>query len=164
MDLSHWLNDDQVMAQIGISARTLHRQVQAGQWHPQHRPRPGNRPERVFDPEELRDKLPQQPARVVPQSKAVQPISPPVAALAEPPISWPAIISLVEHFVELHQTKPQALWVKLQEASQITGLSVTFLRRLTKRGKLESVKDRSIKVPRAALDQLDLGRGKKRLR
>lgn len=46
-------------------------------------------------------------------------------------------------------------WLTLPEASQHSGLSIAFLRRLIIARKLPAVRDRSIKVRRVDLDNLD---------
>ena len=49
------------------------------------------------------------------------------------------------------------LWLRLDEAAAYSGLSVALIRRLCRDGKLVFVRDRSLKVNRAALDKYGAG-------
>lgn len=54
----------------------------------------------------------------------------------------------------LGEQKPPPQFLTLKEAAEHTGLSVTFLRRLIKAGKLPALRDRCYKVRRYDLDNL----------
>jgi hypothetical protein len=155
-DLSSWLNDEQTRAALGVSPRTLDRM--AKDLRPQRRPVPGRKPERVFDPEVIYQKAPAPPVSVAMQT--VAPMSPPTHPLAElaglPDITWPAIIDMIDHVLQMKTPPSPAMWIRLNEASQLTGLSRTMLRRLIASGDLKAVKDQAIKVRREGLDSIDV--------
>jgi hypothetical protein len=51
------------------------------------------------------------------------------------------------------QQQPNKLFLNLEEASALSGLSQAFLRRLIRDGKLAAVRDVSLKVSRANLER-----------
>lgn len=159
-DLSGWLTDTEACARLGISSRTLDREMDAERLHPMKRPVAGRKPERVWDPEEIRARMPTPPMHVMRQSNPS--ISPALAESSIPPElglmpadqMMPMIARLVEMVAEARQTpKP---WITLKEAAEATGLSRKFLRRLIAHGSLEGVRDISIKVHRESLEELDI--------
>lgn len=158
MDLSKWINDAEVCAWLGISDRTLYREVKSGALHPQFRPRPGIKPERVFDPEEVRGRLPAPPMRVMPPvsphaagSATLPATIPPDAALADTDVIIARLLDMVAE-----SQRPPKPWATLEEASAELGLSRAFLRRLVKSGALDAVRDRHVKVRREDLEDLDV--------
>lgn len=156
LDLSNWLNSADVQAALGISESTLDREVKAGRWQPRKRFRDGKKPERVFSPDEVYSRVQKPPTELVRQ-EPIPSIPSPVTELTEmPPVSWPAIIHLVESLIGTAVPESPKLWVKLKEASEITGLSVTGMRKLIDAGKMLAIKDRSIKVRREGLELLDV--------
>ena len=53
-------------------------------------------------------------------------------------------------------TAPVPAWVTLEQASELSGLSVGLLRRLSREGKLKSIRDVRTKVRRADVEGLEL--------
>lgn len=166
LDLTNCLNDTEVCSRLGIAPRTLHREVTEGRLHPQYRQREGKRPERVFFPDEIEARMPKAPAVLThrepnsampPESPAMQPMPQSVAGMAGLPVeTWAAIVNLVEGVIASAQPETPAMWIKLEEAARITGLSQRKLRQLIDIGKLGAIDDKWIKIERAALDTLDV--------
>lgn len=158
LDLSKWLTDEQVSARLGISQRTLFREVAAGKWQPQMRQRDGKRPERVFSPEEVEARMPSPPTVLVRRDPdQMPPMSPEVAEMAElPPVTWPAIVDLVQGVIASASPAPQTVWVKLKEASAITGISVKALIRLVRAGEVPGIFDNAFKLRRDGLENLNV--------
>lgn len=153
------MNDAQVCEALKISPRELYRRVDAGKLHPHKRPRPGTKPERVFDPEEVDSLKPAPVAIALRPQEPIPPIPPDSAELAGlPPLTWPAVLDLVQNVVaDLGvAAAPETVYMRLKEASEVTGLSYKFLRRLVASGDLEAVKDVAIKVRRDALVDLNV--------
>ena len=163
INLNTWLTDKEAAARLGVAPRTLDREIERGHLHPQRRPVPGRKPERVWDPEEIQSKMPAPPARVIPPSStALAELSGPSNLPASlngngliPPEAQMAIIArLVEMVADARQTpKP---WITLTEASETTGLTRKLLRRLIANGSLEGIRDVAIKVHRESLETLDV--------
>jgi excisionase family DNA binding protein len=157
-DVSDRLTVEQACAKLGISRRTLDREIAAGHIHPK---REGKRS--VFDNAELDAWL---AARKPAPAPFVLPPAPTVAEMANlpaPPAGIPMgagiqpdliIARLVEMVVE--SRKPPTTYVPLKEAADETGLSHKFLRRQVKNGNLPAIRDVSIKVHREDLADLDL--------
>jgi excisionase family DNA binding protein len=157
IDLSGWMNADQVCTSLGIAPRTLDREVAANRWQTRLRQRPGKRPERVFDPEEVAGRLPSPPTQLV-HVPPIPPMSPPVAQLAqsqEPPISRMEIAAMMQAMLASLQPEEKPTHVRIKEASRITGFSVTFIRRAIRDGRLPSVKDGGFKMRRETLETFD---------
>ena len=53
-------------------------------------------------------------------------------------------------------SSPLPAWVTLEQASELSGLSVGLLRRLSREGKLKSIRDVRTKVRRADVEGLEL--------
>ncbi len=167
-DISGWPNIDQVMAQTGKSRRTLEREVKAGKWHTRQRARPGVRPEVVFHPDQVAARTPPPTSWV---TKGVPVMMPPDTAMAEtqePGIPLDMITQVVtavfERFAGVGQVAPaaQKLFVTLDEASELSGLSAGLLRKAAKEGKLTHALDADksrhytvVKIKRAALEAFE---------
>ena len=138
--------------------------VHRGQLHPQYRPRSGNRPQRLLDPEEVQALLPAPPTRVLPAaSPTIPPVSPTVPPVS-PPMAQPAAIGLftaLERFATVLADRfttppPQALYLTLAQAAPLIGLSLRLLKLLCASGKIPAIRDqRQWKVKRADLEALD---------
>lgn len=144
VNIATWPNIEQVAAQTGISRRTIERELSAGKWRTQKRRRTNARPEVVFDPEQVASRMPVGHASVV---KAV-PATMAETAGTEEPITWNGVAELAGAICQqiLGALMPAAeeektLYVGLDEASKITGLSVGCLRKRVKEGELTAMYD-----------------------
>lgn len=172
-DLSTWLSDAEVCARLEISARTLDREAKAGRMHPMNRHRPGLRAQRVWNPEDIDARLPQRPAQVMPPETPPVRFRPYLSDVQIPPVTElsrsgdlggalvTALAGALQRIADVVETRtlppqrPATPWLTLPDASEYTGLSVAYLRRVIKAGKLPWIRDRAIKVRRADLDNLD---------
>ena len=161
-DLSTWLSEDQVSNQLGISSRQLRRERSENRWNTRERTRPGRKPEVVYNPAEVEARMPppvQTLMKAAPAPTHLDNPAPTSGLSAElaglPPITWPAIIDLVESLAQRNKPADPTLYVRLDEASRITGLTVAYLKRLIKAGSLRSIKDIAIKVRRTDLAEMD---------
>ena len=166
IDLSTWLTNPEAAARMGISERTLDRRCAAGEGpERRNRPRPGLKPEVVNNPDDV-ERLATPKPHVMPDPDlpadwgSLVP-RPQTTAVAPRPSSadvLPALLDRVAGAVEwwLAETRPAplALYLTLPQASAYTGLSVAFLRRLIRTGKLPVIRDRSLKARRLDLDNL----------
>ena len=161
--LDGWLTDQEACARLGVSPRSLHRLVERHQLHPQFRPRSGNRPQRLFDPEEIQGHLPAPPTRVMPPvSPTVSPVLPTVQPVM-PTMAAPAgaLFSALERFANvladrLGPPAPQALFLTLEQASEQIGLSVRLLKLLCAKGKIPAIRDnRQWRVKRSDVEGID---------
>jgi len=161
-DLATWLDKPSAAARLGISERTLDRLVEKGRPERRMRPRPNTKPEPVYNPDDIEA----------------------MAASANPPVAMPPgqtiatthgtgnagglvlASQFAEQFFEklASATQPQPQqpvrpvprpWMTIQEASDYSGLSKACLRRLVKEGTLNGILDRSTKVRKVDLDNLD---------
>jgi hypothetical protein len=162
-DLSTWLSKPEAAARLGISERTLERMVLAGTGPEQrNRPRPGKRPEAVFNPEDVQT-FAQAPAVIAAASPLMPKGVPPSAGHGqEIPPALAALMSVFERMLEMAQRPrldaPQetsALWLNLAQARAYSGLSIALLRRLIDSGRLPAIQDGAIKVRRNDLDNID---------
>jgi excisionase family DNA binding protein len=156
-DLSTWLTEPEAAAALQISPRTLRRMCADGRG-PQSamRPVPGRKPERVYDQERV-DELASQSAP--PQALIAVPVEEPRAlarTLNVPTLAAAGdVMSVLQQFAAILRpsaTPGPTAWLTLDEAAAYSGLSRTFLARMVQDGELPSVRDRSIKVRRADLD------------
>jgi hypothetical protein len=143
IDLSTWLTTSEVCARLGISERTLEREVYKGKWQSQRRPREGKKPERVFSPHEVAMREPPPVREVTPANR--QPNTDSVAKLPESLTSSPEWQAwhvlgprLLDALVAQKPPATPALFCSLEEASEITGFTVWFLKRMVRAGKLRS--------------------------
>lgn len=146
-DISGWPNIDQVSATTGISRRTLERELSAGKWQTEKRKRHGARAEVVFDPDQVAARMPAPRSAVVPASDSASVAK--VAETQETGLSFELIAQVVAMAVQQvmgtmtpPQSEPQPMFVDLEEASRLTGLSVGCLRSLVKERRLLHVLDR----------------------
>jgi hypothetical protein len=169
LDLSNWLTDAEVCARLGISSRSLYREVEDKRLHPQFRKRERMRPQRVFDPEEVNARMAPAPMRVMP------PVSPGTAELARPEhaggpslaaetihlrlAEHEAVLAKVGRLIALAEAgrEPPPIWTSLDQAAEVTGLSADLLRKLVRLEALDAVRDkRKLKVRREDLGDLDV--------
>lgn len=163
-----WLPKSEAAARLGISERTLDRLISAGKGPEcRNRPRPGKKPEPVYNPADV-DAL-VEAANKPAIFAASSPIGPASTTALAPAggSSMPPGLATALRFIDqlatiaqrprLDPPVPAATpWMTIDQAAAYTGLSVTFLRRLVRSGELPSVRDRSTKVRRTDLDNLDI--------
>lgn len=162
-DYSRWLPDAEVCARLGVSIPTLDRYAKTGRLHPAHdkNRRRGNRPIRVWDPDEVDAQMPAPPTRpLVPVPSATSaPIAPreQQQSLVRTEDTDRVIARLVEMVVEERSPK---MWVSLEEAANRTGLSRGLLYHMVVTGALDGLRDRGdnrrIKVRSEDLEDLDV--------
>lgn len=160
LDLSKWLTKAETAAILGISERTLDRLGEQGKGPERRlRPRPGKKPEPVYRPEDVQAMAaaqnkpmiiaPDSPLRTAPAAGSIAPRPP-----AQPPLGVAEFFALVDGIAQkVTAVLPRAekLWLTLEEAAQVSGLSEAFLRRLVRTGNLPAVRDRAWKVRRSDL-------------
>lgn len=157
-DLSNWLTKAEAADRLGISERTLDR-LCAGANGPerQTRRRPGKRPEVVFNPDDVAARQPKQPLHVVPSGSNVVARVPGGAGAAlptglPPEFSLLALAAYERAVASAPELQPRP-FLTLAEAADYSGLTETFLRKLVSEGKLSAVRDRSLKIRKASLDE-----------
>ena len=178
-DYSTWLTKQQAADAIGVTTKSVERWVQAGQIQQARWRRPTGGPElAVYQPDDVAriaaERTPGPPAPfLMPTGAALPPTNgnghhP--AALARVPS---AERTLAEHLsasapgqdlltvlvtaaarVMSETSQKQTLFVTLQEASAVTGLSQAYLKRQIENGKLPAVRDVGWRIRRKDLEQL----------
>lgn len=141
-----WLLKKEAAERLGVSERTLERLIADGKITQSHRRVPGRRPLAVVNPADI-ERL---------EAETVKPIvvndssGSGSKALATRANVLPMLAGLV---AAMGQQQPNKLFLNLEEASALSGLSQAFLRRLIRDGKLAAVRDVSLKVSRANLER-----------
>jgi excisionase family DNA binding protein len=162
MNLSGWLTKAEAAERLGISTRSLERLTDRGQGpEVQYRPRKGNRPEPLYNPEQVQAMRPQPKAQVIrpgdprfPQARVAT-----VATQASVDIRpFVALLDRITLAVE-HRLAPAPVirpWLTPTEAAQYLGLSEGLVRRLIRTGRLPFVKDGNCwKVSKASCDSIE---------
>lgn len=160
-DFSHWLPQSEAARRLGISERTLERRLEAKaadapemQW----RPRPGRKPEKVYNPRDI-ERLTARMAKTIPAGSPLLPA--PGAPAHSAMIPADAMARFLDGFTailvnRLTPPEPPKQWLSMAEAAKYVGLSEALLRRLVRAGRLPYVRDgNSWKVSKAHLDNLD---------
>jgi hypothetical protein len=147
VDLSSWIPKADVVQETGISERSLERRIQARKLRVGYRTAPGRRPLPVLHPEDVAALRAEMVQRVVEEKDQ--------NAVAPLPVQSPnglgaALVAALSRPVP----REHALFLTLKEASQHSGLSVAYLRREIDAGKLQAIRDVSVKVRRKDLDAL----------
>jgi hypothetical protein len=162
-DISAWLNFDQVAARTGIARRTLEREVAAGKWQTRKRPNPPKKAETVFNPEEVAARIPPPVQSVVRHSAMESDNTAALAEMDQAPVTLAGIAEVVamvcERIIGAPQPvpEPKPLFVDLDEAKTITGLSEGCLWKLIADEKISCIRYREdnrrvTKVRRAELE------------
>jgi excisionase family DNA binding protein len=150
IDLSTWLNKTEAAARLGISERTLDR-LAAEDKGPERRlrPRPGKKPEPVFNPDDVAEMAPKE------QTHVVRFAAPSPAAEPTPVFPVTLAIAALERIADrvVPRIPPQAKpFLTVAEAASYSGLSESYLRRMVREGRMPYVRDRGYKIRRADLD------------
>jgi len=160
-DLSNWLTKAEAATHLQISERTLDRRCDAGTGpERRERPRPGLKPEPVFNPDDVA-RLAAPKAHVMPPADfGIEPATLPAPArkhesqIARQPAPNDVLSLVLDRIAGAMEAKmqPPALYLTLPEARAYSGLSLALLRRHVKQGKLPSILDGATKVRRVDLD------------
>lgn len=166
IDLTEWLTLPVVANRFGVSVRTLEREVGKGIWEPRMRRRPGKKAEAVLDPAQVEA----DPRNPKPHASLVRAEQTPAQNYDAPAADadfdntdmvsglvaiLPALMDLIDERAASMQAKPEPAFVSIERASEVTGLTVGYLRRLMKAEKLEGVQDVTTKIRRAGLESID---------
>jgi len=169
-DLSKWLPNAQVCAQLGISPRTLDTWVTADRLHPQYRKRTGLRSERVFDPEEIAAQLPPPRTSVVRSPESIPQLAQPSAQISQSvaesaqtglealvaQVAGQLMQQLLPALLPAPEPPPDPMYIHLKRAAEITGISEGGLRRLIKAKNLSAIQDVFTKVRGESLLDMDV--------
>ena len=174
-DLADWLTKAEAAAALGVSTKAVERLKQAGQLEQRQRPQARGPKLAVYHPDDVARLASQRrpgPSTgfVVPEStNATGPANgrvpgpasqalavgidvPPGADLLRLLIS--AAVQIVSETSQTHSSEPK-IFLTLREAATHSGLSVTYLRRRIAAGTLKAIRDRSWKIRRTDLEQID---------
>lgn len=157
--MSNWPTREAAAELLGVSLATLDRWVAAGKLASARRPRRGKRPAIVVDPsdvERLRAPPPAHPgyvtAAATPAATGVElAVREPGAAVGLPGVG-PEMLTLVAAIARAvaRPSEPEK-FLTLEQAAELTGLSVTFLRKRIREGMLRAVRDGAVKVRKSDL-------------
>ena len=150
--IDDWFTKSQAAAFLKLSEKTVERLAAKGQIHRASRKRPGVRPQRVYDPDDLQ------------KIKDSQVASVEIVSQAEAPQQQPALVPRVDLLPSLLQNLFPApdliplrhkLFLTLKEAARFAGLPQATIRRLIHAAKLPAVKAGGWRIKRSDLEQID---------
>jgi hypothetical protein len=142
-----WYTKQEAAKFIGCSIRSVERLVERGDIKQKFMKVVGRRPIAVLDPAGV-EKAKQETLEKMPPV-----ITEEVTALL-PRVVQPDLLTTLSHSLAAIQGKELKMFLTLDEASALTGLTVGRLKRLRKEGKLPSIVDGEIKVRRTDLLRL----------
>jgi hypothetical protein len=153
---AEWISKEDAAAILKTSTRSVERMAAAGKLETAKRQRPGKSPETLYRTNDVM-RLTPQAYEMPPAESAVA--TTPTAATTAPPAPPTDAIPLLAALLATMQENPRRsapdtprLWIGIEEASAISGLSRGFLRRLCTAGLIEAVRDqRRWKINRAKL-------------
>jgi hypothetical protein len=165
IDLSHWLTKPEAAARLGVSERTLDRMGSSGPARAE-RPRPGKKPEVVFNPDDVA-------ALTAPKPDINPPAMPRLGAPANtaalalrgegamPPVVTAALTIIEKVAQTMSERRPapatfQEIWLTAENAAAYSGLSKALLIRLARAGRLVAIKDPGWKFRRMDIDNADI--------
>lgn len=171
LDLSTWLTKQEAADALGVSTKAVERFTRAGKLEQRFRPQAGSPHVAVYFPDDVA-KLARTRQRTPPPfvleaerdsppngnghhtSRALERVSAPRADLATAgdDLFRVLVTAAVKVLSETSQTPP--LWVTVQEASAVTGLTQAYLRRQVKAGTLKAIRDRGWRIRRTDLEAL----------
>lgn len=174
IDLADWLTKQEAADRIGVSTKAIERFTRAGKLEQRFRPQAGSPHVAVYFPDDVAKLAAARHQAVTPfvleaerdtptngnGHTGLSPISPLTPrALAIPELSSSGedllrvlVAAAARVMSETSQTSP--LFVTLQEASHVTGLTQAYLRRQVDAGTLKAVKDRGWRIRRTDLEGL----------
>jgi excisionase family DNA binding protein len=142
-----WLTKQEAANLIGVSIRSVERLVEHGDIKQKFMKVVGRRPIAVLDPAGV-EKAKQETLEKMPPAFTEE-----VTALL-PRAVQPDLLTTLSHSLATIQGKDMKMFLTLDEASALTGLTRTFLERLIAEGKLPAIRDRFVKVRRTDLLRL----------
>ncbi len=160
LDFSSYLSDAEVCGRLGISQDTLDRMVKKG-LRAYHRPIPGRRPQRCFDPDDIAARMPQTPAKVVTEtvSASAREMRESARELRQSQDGTDPSMMMIAHLIDVavaarieiaaHQEPdPDPMYITLARAAETTGLPVPQLRQVIDQEGLDAIhgKRRAIMV------------------
>ena len=150
--IEDWFTKSQAAAFLQLSEKTVERLAAKGQIHRASRKRPGVRPQRVYDPDDLQKIKDSQIPRVEIVSKAE---APPPSALVPRADLLPSLLQKLLPPSDLPLR--DKLYLTIKEAARYAGLPQATIRRLIRAAKLPAVKAGGWRIKRSDLETLDPG-------
>lgn len=152
---SSWLSKREAAAELGTSERTIDRMVRDHKIEMSTRPRHGRRPEPIYNPTDVEALKQSVKSMVVAATSLPMP-----QEYGAPAPGSPVAVNygeLIWSFLDRLQSSNshEKAFLSLPEASERTGLSMAYLRRLAIAGDIVAFKDRGWKLSRRDLDNLD---------
>lgn len=157
VSLSEWPNEAQAAAALGISAKTIVRYAIAGKIETRKRPRPGKKPENVYNPHDLERLLPR--AHVMPAAPeaahdSTEPKSNGLVRINDERFTFAYVL---QEILRRNAAPPAAPlpWITIEEAVASSGLSAGYLRRAIQEEKIEAVRGGphgALRIRRASLE------------
>jgi len=144
MTLMDWLTIAEAAKRLETSERTIERRIAAGDIETRPRRREGKRPETVCYPRDIAKLMP--PLHIAGGEEACGEIMP------VPRSGLETIGGALARWGILSSRRSGKCWLTLTEASETSGLSVRFLRRLIRSGQILAVRDRAWKIDRMSLE------------
>ncbi len=148
-DLSSWPTKGEVVAQIGISERSLERLIQKKQVRRGYRRVPGRRSLAVLHPDDI-EKLKQETLLPLPDSPTGSKATLLPVARQATVANLLAALAVNGTQVPLHRK----LYLSVKEAAKYSGLPQAYLRRLIGDGTLTALKAGGYRIRRSDLEKL----------
>ena len=150
VNLDQWKTKAEAAQILGVSEKTVERMAERGELGKAERKIPGRRPLPVFDPDDI-EKVQKQTLRPQPLLVPAVTSSKAFGQLSAHDARSMAAAMLGTDLAFRRLSPVDKLYLTIPEASEYTGLTQTFLRRLIKSGKLTALKDRGWKIRREDL-------------
>jgi excisionase family DNA binding protein len=148
-NFADWRPKMEVAEELGISERSLERLIQKNRIRRAYRRVPGRKPLAVLNPEDVAA-LKAETITPISNDILTEPRTDVAVQSATPQIA----LNFLSNLLATVPQQPQALFLTIKEASQYTGLSQAYLRRLIEDGTLKVIKDRGYRIRRRDLDTL----------
>lgn len=155
IDTESWPTKAEAITMTGLSLRTLDRLLESGQIRKAQRRQPGRRSIVVLHPDDVervrRENLPIPPVR--PEIMFASQVPAPVDQGSTPTLPSPVVdfLSGILNAVAPYTGHAQKLWLSLEEAADLSGLSRSYLKSRIREGSLRAVKTRGWKIRRVDL-------------
>src|SRR5262245_60680298 len=137
-----WPTLTEVVERTGISERTLHRKIAAGELRREYRRIPGRKPLPVLDPEQAKEL----------EQSVLHPISANLPAKAP----QPDMAALLAAFNSIAVPVHRKMYLSLDEASELSGLPRAYLLRKVRSKEIPAVKVPGWRIKRADLENVSL--------
>jgi excisionase family DNA binding protein len=143
-----WLTKPEAARAVGVSIRSIERLVEKGKVKQRFLKVVGRRPIAVLRPADV-EKAKQETINQIPPA-----ITQEVTALLPRAVQSSDLVTTIANSLALLQGKELKMFLTLDEAAELTGLTRTFLERLIHDGKLPAIRDKNVKVRRTDLLRL----------